>query len=56
MGAAICMKLSCLPCMHVCACMDMHVHMYGAPPTTPDIHPLTRPPPELQGAQNTKIQ
>ena len=24
MGAAICMELSCLPCMHVCVCACVH--------------------------------
>ena len=45
MGAAICMKLSCLPpcmCVRACACMCMCV---GAPPNHPH-------PPELQGAQH----
>ena len=38
--------------MHVHAC----VHVLGAPPNHPHpIHP-TLPPPEPQGAQNTKIQ
>ena len=49
MGAAICMKLSCLPHVRVHACMRMHVHMCGG-------HPQPPPPPEPQGAQNTKIQ
>ena len=42
MGAAICMKLSCLTCACVHACMHMHVHMCGGtpqPPPTPSIHP-----------------
>ena len=52
-GAAICMKLSCLPCMHVCVCvcvcMCMHVHarahVWEAPPTTPHlIQPATGSP------------
>ena len=70
MGAAICMKLSCLPRMHVracacpCACVCMCVGGTPQPPpppsthppTTPHPHPPTPPPPEPQGAQNTKIQ
>ena len=58
MEAAICMKLSCLPRMHVHVHVPVHaymcmcVHMYGAPLTRPS----TPPPLELQGAQNTKIQ
>ena len=48
MGAAICMKLSCLTRAHVCACMCMHAHacahVCGAPPTTPHPHPSTPPP------------
>ena len=56
MGAAICIKL-CLPCMHVCACTCVHVHVCGGhPPTTPTLIQPTPPPPELQGTQNTKIQ
>ena len=48
-------------CMHVHACMRMHVHMCVGHPNHP-LLPLTYPPPptpyppELQGAQNTKIQ
>ena len=60
MGAAICMKLSCLPHMHVCVGACMHActcaHVCGAPPNHPppsSTHPL---PPEPQGAQNTQIQ
>ena len=51
MGAAICMKLSCLPCMRVCVCACVCTCV-GAPPP-PSTHP---PPQELQGARNTKIQ
>ena len=43
--AAICMKLSCLTNMHVCACMCLHVHacmgVWGCP-THP--HPFHLPP------------
>ena len=43
--AAICMKLSCLPHMHVQAHVCMHVHacahVWEAPPTTPHPHPPT---------------
>ena len=57
MGAAICMELSCLPRMHVRACVCVHACacalVWGAPPSP--IHPAP-PPPEPQGAQNTKIQ
>ena len=70
MGAAFCMKLSCLPCMrvHVCMCMHAHAcaHVWGTPnhppppsthtPNHPPPHPPTPPTPELQGAQNTKPQ
>ena len=47
------------PCIHVCACACMHVyvHMCGDTPSYPQTPP--HPPalsPELQGAQNTKIQ
>ena len=39
MGVAICMKLSCLPRMHVRVCACMHVracaHVCGAPPHHP---------------------
>ena len=41
MGAAICMKLSCLPC--VCACVHVHV-CGGHPPTTPQAQPPPHPP------------
>ena len=55
MGAAICMKLSCLPHVHVRSCVCMCTCVGGTPqlPPPPYTHP---PPPELQGAQNTKIQ
>ena len=57
MGAAICMKLSCLTRVRACACVCVHVHMCRGhlltTPQPPSIHP---PPPEPQGAQNTKIQ
>ena len=35
MGAAICMKLSCLPCAYVCVCMCVHARacVWRAPPT-----------------------
>ena len=60
MGVAICMKLSCLPHVHVCACMCVHAcacaHVWGAPPNHPPPHPTSPPSPEPQGAQNTKIQ
>ena len=57
MGAAICMKLSCLPRARVRACMCVHVHMCGGHrPITLHPHTPTPPPPEPQGAQNTKIQ
>ena len=42
MEAAICMKLSCLPRMHVCACTWVHLHVCGGhPPTTLHPHPPT---------------
>ena len=67
MGVAICMKLSCLPHMHVHVCMCVHVHMCGGHhPTIPHPHPPTPQPPstpihppptpEPQGTQNTKIE
>ena len=60
MGAAICMKLSCLPRARVraCACVRARVcaHVCGAPPNSPHPHTPTPPPPGPQGAQNTKIQ
>ena len=47
MGAAICMKLSCLPCVRVraCACVHEHVcaHVWGSPPNHPP-PPSTQPP------------
>ena len=53
MGAAICMKLSCLPRMHVsaCACMHAHAcaHMWGAPPNHPP--PLSTHPPQSQSCR-----
>ena len=48
MGVAICMKLSCLPCMHVHACAC--AHMWGAPPT------LIHPPPTPRAAGSPKHQ
>ena len=56
-GRHLQLKLSCLTC--ICACVCMHAcacicTCVGAPlnhPTPPSTHP-----PELQGAQNTKIQ
>ena len=57
MGAAICMKLPCLPRMHVCAYMHVHVHVWGGtpqPPSSPK-HPPPHPQ-EPQEAENTKIQ
>ena len=45
MGAAICMKLSCLPhaCVHVCVCVHMCAcaHVWGASPNHPHPHPPT---------------
>ena len=43
MGAAICMKLSCLPHMHVRACMRMCVHLCGGHPQ-PSPHHINTPP------------
>ena len=60
MGMAICMKLSCLPRMHVCACMYVHVHMCGGnPPTTPfhpppTNHPHPHPPTHPQSHREPK--
>ena len=47
-------------CVCACACMRMHVHVWGDTPLCPQMpltppHP-TAPSPELQGAQNSKIQ
>ena len=54
MGAAICMKLSCLPRMHVRVCACMHAHacapVWGAPPT-----PIY-PPPSPRAAGSPKHQ
>ena len=39
MGAAICMKLSCLymyACVHMCVCAHAHANMCGTPPKHPD--------------------
>ena len=47
MGAAICMKLSCLPCTHVractCVCVRACARVCGAPPNHPP-PPYTNPP------------
>ena len=47
MGVAICMKLSCLPCVCVRACVCVHAHVcarvWGAPPNHP-WPPSTHPP------------
>ena len=53
MGAAICMKLPCLPCMHVCvcACACMCTCVGGTPQPSPT--PSTPHPQELQEAENT---
>ena len=52
MGATICMKLSCLPCMHVhvCAC----AHVWGVPPNHQP--PLSSPHPTPRAAGNPKHQ
>ena len=54
MGAAICMKLSCLTRMRVCACTCVHAcacaHVWGAPPTTPHSHPSRPPTPRATGS------
>ena len=60
MEAAICMKLSCLPCVHVrvgtcrhvhaCACMCMHVHMCGGTPQPPPTHIHPTPTPRDTGS------
>ena len=61
MGAAICMKLSCLY-MYACVrvCMRAHAHMHGAPPKHPDRVPFlsTHPhPPKRRGPpESVKIQ
>ena len=41
MGVAICMKLSCLPCMHVHSCVCVYICV-GHLPTT--LHPIHSPP------------
>ena len=57
MGAAICMKLSCLTRVHVHVCMCVCACACACVWTNhPHPHPSTPPPPEPQGAQNTKIQ
>ena len=53
MGAAICMKLSCLPHMHVCVCACMcavHVHMCGGTPNHPPPLSYHLPPPRAAGS------
>ena len=58
MGAAICMKLSCLPHMHVRVCVCVHVHacahVWGAPPNQPP--PLSIHPPSPRAAGSPKHQ
>ena len=62
MGAAICMKLSCLLRIHVraCACMRACAHVHGGcphSPTPPSTHPTTHQPPKGGGGntQNSEI-
>ena len=43
-------------CVHACVCMYMHVGTLPMPPDAPRHPAPTCPSPELQGAQNTKIQ
>ena len=44
--------------MHKCMCMHAHVytHVWGHPPCPQMLPTHMHPLPELQGAQNTKIQ
>ena len=51
MGAAICMKLSCLThaCLHACACACMCTCV-GAPPNHPPPHPSNPPTPRAAGS------
>ena len=57
MGVAICMKLSCLPRMHVCVCTCMHAcecaHVWGHPLTTP--HPHTPTPQSCREPKTPKF-
>ena len=50
-SAAICNFYTCIN-VHVC----VHVHVCGDTPMPPDAPQPPAPSPELQGAQNTKIQ
>ena len=53
MGAAICMKLSCLPCMHVRACVCVCVCMcacVGGTPQPPPTLIYQPPPPRAAGS------
>ena len=55
MGAAICMKLSCLYAyMRVCMCMRIHMCV-GVAPTHPHPHPPTHPPLRGGNTQNSEI-
>ena len=64
MGAAICMKLSCLYMyahVHVCmcACVHVHVHVHGAPPNTlteSQPHPSIPSPPKGRPLKSVKSQ
>ena len=59
MGAAICMKLSCLLRIQVCARMCVHVRAcVGVAPTHSHPHPPTQPPtnpPKGGNTQNSEI-
>ena len=58
MGAAICMKLSCLymyACARMCMCACACMHMHGAPPKYPDRVPLRSIHPHPQGGWTPEI-
>ena len=45
--------------LYMYTCAYVHVHVGGTPPMPPDAPDISQPPapsPELQGAQNSKIQ
>ena len=55
MGAAICMKLSCLPHMHLCVCVHMHVHVCVGYPQPPPPHPPTPNPQSCREPKTPKF-
>ena len=59
MEAVICMKLSCLPRAHVCACACVHAracaHVWGVPQTTLHPHPPTPHPQSCREPKTPKF-